>query len=143
MKHITCVFHLAVEPDHLGELRTLINEIVEDVRQETSTLVYGYSANATHESEVHIVELYQTDAVLPHINETFSPYTERFLGLAQIKKLYAYGETTADIRNKLDDFGAVYLAPLVGISKYVTNGLSSRRIHSVASRVVYPATFRR
>lgn len=117
MKHITCIFHLAVEPDHLAEFKSLIAAIVEDARQETGTAIYEYSINATDESEIHIVERYQADAVLLHINETFAPYAQRFLALAQIKALYVYGETTLDIRNKLDDFGAVYLSPLIGISK--------------------------
>lgn len=115
MKHITCVFHLAVEPGHLAEFKSLINGIVDDARQETGTVIYEYSFNAADEREIHIVERYQPDAVLSHINKTFAPYAQRFLALAQIKALYVYGETTADIRNKLDDFGAVYLTPLVGI----------------------------
>lgn len=115
MQHITCVFHLAVEPDHLGEFKSLINDIVDDARRETGTVIYEYSSNAADESEIHIVERYQADAVLPHINETFAPYAQRFLALAQINALYVYGETILDIRNKLDAFGAVYLTPLAGI----------------------------
>ncbi len=117
MKHVTCVFDLAVEPDHLSEFKSLINDIVDDARRETGTVIREYSSNAADEREIHIDERYEADAVLPHINETFAPHSERLLALAQIKALYGYGETSLGIRNKLDDFGAVYFTPLVGISK--------------------------
>lgn len=42
MKHITCVFHLALAPDHLGEFKSLINDIVDDARRETGTVIYEY-----------------------------------------------------------------------------------------------------
>ncbi|MCL9981513.1 MAG: hypothetical protein NBV60_00005 [Erythrobacter sp.] len=55
--------------------------------------------------------------LLPHVEQTFSPYAERFLSLATIDQLFVYGNPTPEIREKLDSFGATYLAPFVGFTR--------------------------
>jgi hypothetical protein len=55
--------------------------------------------------------------VLSHVESTFGPYAERFLKLASIEKLYVYGEPTADLRAKLETFGAIFLTPISGCSR--------------------------
>jgi hypothetical protein len=66
---------------------------------------------------VHIVERYRTQGLLPHVEETFTPFAKRFLELAKIDRLFVYGDTTPEIRAKLDGFGAVYLQPFAGFSR--------------------------
>lgn len=55
--------------------------------------------------------------VLPHVEETFTPYAEKFLSLARIEKLFVYVEPTPEIRAKLDGFGAPYFTPFNGFTK--------------------------
>lgn len=66
---------------------------------------------------MHIIERYRTKGLLPHVEQTFAPFAERFLKLATIKKLFVYGDTTPEIRAKLDGFGAEYLTPFAGFSR--------------------------
>ena len=79
-------------------------------------MIYEYVVNADR-SVVHITERYRTNGLLPHVEQTFAPFAERFLKLATIKKLFVYGETTPEIRTTLDGFGAEYLTPFTGFTR--------------------------
>lgn len=94
----------------------MITEIVALSNKEPGTLIYEYSLGDDGRS-VHIVERYLTEGVLPHVEQTFGPFAERFLKLATINALYVYGEPPADLRAKLASFGAVFMAPLAGFAR--------------------------
>jgi quinol monooxygenase YgiN len=113
---IWCIYHLSVQPQDFPEFKSFIGPIVEAARHEPGTLTYEYSASADHRS-VHILERYRMEGLLPHVEQTFSPFAERFLELSKIEKLFVYGEPTEEIRKKLDGFGAIYLAPFDGFSR--------------------------
>jgi quinol monooxygenase YgiN len=110
------VYHLTLDPANFDAFKSLAEKIVDATRQEADTITYEYLVNADR-TIAHIIERYQMDGVLPHVNETFSPYAAEFLSLATIDKLYVYGEPTAEIRAKLDTFGANYLTPFAGFSR--------------------------
>ena len=118
MTYITNVFHMTVEPEALEEFKSLIAQIVALSNKEPGTLIYEYSLGEDGRS-VHIVERYLTEGVLPHVEQTFGPFAERFLKLATINALYVYGEPPADLRAKLASFGAVFMAPLAGFARPV------------------------
>lgn len=113
---VYAIFHLKLVPSDFDAFKTLILSIVEATREEADTTIYEYVVNAER-TAVHIVERYRTNGLLPHIEQTFAPFAERFLKLATIDKVFVYGDTTPAIRAKLDGFGAVYLTPLAGFSR--------------------------
>lgn len=41
---------------------------------------------------MRIAERYRTWGLLPHVEQTFMPFAERFLPLATIDRLFAYGQ---------------------------------------------------
>jgi hypothetical protein len=53
---------------------------------------------------------------LPHAEQTFAPFAKEFLSLCKIEKLYVYGNVTAEIKAKLDGFGATYFEPFDGFT---------------------------
>jgi len=112
---IYSLYHLSIDPTNFDAFKALVEQIVEATSKEPDTTTYEYVVNAD-KTVVHIVERYRTQGLLPHVNETFTPYAKRFLDLATIDKLYVYGETTPEIRAKLDGFGAEYLTPFAGFS---------------------------
>lgn len=116
MDYITNVFHMSVEPEDLVAFKELVGEIVAASSKEPGTFIYEYSASED-EREVHIVERYRADSVLTHVENTFAPFAERFLKMARIERLYVYGNAPADVKSKLDVFGAHYMSPLAGFSK--------------------------
>ncbi|HYG22545.1 MAG TPA: hypothetical protein VEH04_07160 [Verrucomicrobiae bacterium] len=113
---IYSIYHLAIAPSDFAAFEKLIQPIVAATREEPDTMTYEYVVNADR-SFVHIIERYRTNGLLPHVEQTFAPFAERFLKLATIKKLFVYGDTTPEIRAKLDGFGAEYLTPFAGFSR--------------------------
>jgi quinol monooxygenase YgiN len=114
--YISCLFTLAIHPEKLDEFKALIAEIVAATQQEPGTLVYEYSINEDNNT-VHILERYNVDDVVSHVDTTFAPYGERFLELCSITSLTVYGTPDAEIRKRLDPFGAVYMTPFDGFSR--------------------------
>jgi quinol monooxygenase YgiN len=110
------LYHLSIDPSNYDAFKELIQPIVEATREEPDTTIYEYLVNADR-TVVHIIERYRTQGLLPHVEQTFTPFAERFLKLASIDKLYVYGDTTPAIRAKLDGFGAEYLTSFAGFSR--------------------------
>lgn len=110
------VYHMSIEPSNFETFKALVEKIVKATSAEEDTLTYQYLVNADR-SAVHIMERYRMRGVLPHVEQTFSPFAEAFLSLAKIESLHVYGQPTAEIRAKLDGFGAVYLTPFDGFSR--------------------------
>jgi quinol monooxygenase YgiN len=113
---IYSIYHLSLKPADYDAFKTLVEQIVEATSKEADTTTYEYVVNAGR-TVIHIVEKYRTKGLLPHVEQTFAPFAERFLDLAKIDKLYVYGDTTPEIRAKLDGFGAEYLTPFAGFSR--------------------------
>jgi quinol monooxygenase YgiN len=110
------IYHMTIKPEDFAEFKALIAVIVEAASHEPDTLTYEYVVNADH-TAIHILERYRMAGVLPHVEETFAPYAEKFLSLARIDKLLVYGDPTPEIRAKLDGFGAIYFAQFNGFTK--------------------------
>lgn len=110
------VYHLSIVPSDFEAFQELIQPIVAATREEPDTTIYEYLVSADR-TAVHIVERYRTQGLLPHVEQTFTPFAERFLKLARIERLFVYGDTTPAIRAKLDGFGAEYLTSFAGFSR--------------------------
>lgn len=110
------VYHLSIEPSDFEAFKALAEKIVAESQNEPDTLTYEYLVSEDR-TVAHIIERYRMPGVLPHVQQTFSPFAEAFLALATIEKLFVYGEPTAEIRQTLDAFGAIYLAPFAGFTR--------------------------
>jgi quinol monooxygenase YgiN len=114
--HISCLFSLSIKSGDFPEFKALIAKIVAATKQEPGTLVYEYSVNED-QSIAHILERYNVESVVSHVDTTFAPFGERFLELCSITSLVVYGTPDAEIRKRLDPFGAVYMTPFDGFSR--------------------------
>lgn len=110
---IYTIYHLTINPNEFDDFEVLAIKLVEGSRQETGTLTYEWLVNADR-TKAHIMERYRMSGLLPHVEQTFAPYAEEFLSLAEIDSLYVDGDPTPEIRAKLDTFGAIYLSPVTG-----------------------------
>lgn len=113
---IYSVYHLSIAASDFEAFKELVQSLVEATRKEPDTTIYEYVVNADR-TAIHIVERYRTQGLLPHVEQTFMPFAERFLKLVKVEKLFVYGDTTPAIRAKLDGFGAVYLTSFAGFSR--------------------------
>ncbi len=110
------LYHLTIDPAKFDALKALVAELVAATSKEPDTTTYDFLVNADN-TKVHIIERYRTKGLLPHVKQTFTPYAKRFLELVKIDCLFVYGDTTPEIREMLDGFGAVYLTPFAGFSR--------------------------
>jgi quinol monooxygenase YgiN len=113
---IICIFKLSLESSSFHTFEKLIAQIVNDTDKEVGTLTYLYCVNEEKNS-VHIVERYQENSLLSHIDTTFSPFADEFLSLVSITELTVYGYPNDEEKSRLDKFGAQYLIPFNGFSK--------------------------
>jgi quinol monooxygenase YgiN len=113
---IYSIYHLSIAPSDFDAFEKLIQPIVAATREEPDTTIYEYVVSSDR-TAVHIVERYRTQGLLPHVVQTFMPFAERFLKLVKVEKLFVYGDTTPEIRAKLDGFGAIYLTSFAGFSR--------------------------
>jgi quinol monooxygenase YgiN len=113
---ISSLFTLALEPKNFPAFKALVTEIVAATEQEPGTLIYEYSVNPDR-TVAHILERYRAEAVVSHVDLTFAPFAERFLSLVQITGLTVYGNPDAEIRRRLDPFGAVYMEGFGGFNR--------------------------
>jgi quinol monooxygenase YgiN len=116
MDEITCVYHMRVEPSQMADFKVLIAGIVSASSKEPDTLIYEYTVGEDSD-EVHIIERYRGNGLLPHVQTTFAPFAREFLKMATIERLFVYGNVSPPVRAVLDGFGAQYMAPLDGFSR--------------------------
>jgi hypothetical protein len=114
--YISCLFQLSIKPEEFSAFKALIAQIVEATKQEPGTVVYEYSVNEGNNT-AHILERYKVEGVVSHVDNTFAPFGARFLEMATVKGLFVYGTPDAEIRKRLDPFGAVYMTPFDGFSR--------------------------
>ncbi|WP_410014546.1 putative quinol monooxygenase [Sodalis sp. C49] len=115
-KDITCVFTLKLGEGKFPAFRDLVADIVASTAKEPGTLSYVYSVS-DDEKTAHIVERYRPDALVSHVDNTFAPFADEFLSLVTITALTVYGEPDAEIKKRLDPFGAVYMRPFDGFTR--------------------------
>lgn len=114
--YVSTLFTLSLEPKNFPAFEALVAEIVAATHKEPGTLIYEYSVNADR-TVAHILERYRSDAVVSHVDTTFAPFAERFLSLVKITSLIVYGSPDAEVRKRLDPFGAVYMESFGGFSR--------------------------
>lgn len=110
------VFNLAVKDGKFPAFKHLIEKVVKATHKEAGTLLYIYSVSDDQKT-AHIIERYQADTVIDHVEQTFSQFAEEFLSLVDVTSLTVHGKPDAALRAKLDPFGAVYMTPFDGFAR--------------------------
>jgi quinol monooxygenase YgiN len=113
---VSSLFTLSLKPEDFPAFKALVSEIVAATEKEPGTLIYEYSVS-TDRTVAHILERYRSDAVVSHVDITFAPFAERFLSLVKITGLVVYGSPDAEVRKRLDPFGAVYMQSFGGFCR--------------------------
>lgn len=110
--------HLSLRAGKLEDSRALAEEISSSIEpNEPGTSIYEWFIGQD-DSAVHLIERYADSSVLmAHLANFGSNYAERFMGCFEIVSFSVYGNPSAEVKEVLDSFGAVYLAPLAGFSR--------------------------
>lgn len=117
-ENIYWVLELAVQPERLNDLRSLMQEMVAAARNnEPGTLNYEWNLSADG-TVCHIYVRYENPAaVMLHMAAFGTKFTSRFAALARITRMTVYGVPSAEVKAALAPYGAVYLAPLGGFKR--------------------------
>jgi quinol monooxygenase YgiN len=110
-----CVFK--VKSEQFDEFKQVVAPLVAATKQEPGALAYEYNVSDDR-TTIHILEHYRdSDAVVSHVQHTFSKFAERFTALASVTSFIVYGVPGPEARKILDGFGAVYMTPFDGFTR--------------------------
>lgn len=112
------MLEVAVKSGQQDAFRGLMEEMVEATRSnEPDTLNYEWTISADG-ATVHIYERYRNSAaVMAHLGWFGANVAERFLAMAEPKKLTVYGSPDEAATKALDGLGAIYMRPIGGFAR--------------------------
>ena len=103
---------LAVKPDQLDNFRVLTGEMVEATRHEPGVLSYQRFVSEQGHA-VHLYERYANSAAaLAHLRNFAARFGARFLSMVERKRFLVFGDPSRELREELDNLGAIYFKPL-------------------------------
>ena len=116
--HVAWIIELAVKDGQLDTFEELMREMVEGTSAEPQTLAYEWYISDDSGS-VHIFEKYaDSDAMIAHVSGFLAKWAGRFLGCVDVTRFVVYGDPSPAAREMLDGFGATYLGPWGGFSRF-------------------------
>ena len=116
--HVSWVAELAIKAGALDEFQKLMAEMVAGTKEEPRTLCYEWYISEDG-GTAHIFEKYaDSDAMIAHVNGFMKKWAERFLASVNVTRFTVYGDPSPAARELLGGFGATYLAPWGGFSRF-------------------------
>jgi quinol monooxygenase YgiN len=95
-----------------------MDEMVSGTSGEPQTLAYEWYIS-DDQGTVHIYEKYaDSEAMIAHTGGFLAKWAERFMGCVDVTRFVVYGDPSAAAREILDGFGATYLGPWGGFSRF-------------------------
>ena len=116
--HVSWVIELAVKDGELETFTALMEEMVEGTSAEPQSLGYEWYISDDN-GTVHIFEKYaDSEAMIAHVTGFLEKWAGRFLACVDVTRFVVYGDPSPAAREILDGFGAVYLGPWGGFSRF-------------------------
>jgi quinol monooxygenase YgiN len=111
---IYCLCTCAVKPGKFEEFESVVAKLVAMTKTERGSLAYDYSYS-DDKSTVQVFESYKDSlAVVEHVEQTFSNFTEAFLDCVDLTSYVVYGTPDAAAREILDGLGSTYMNLMQG-----------------------------
>ena len=102
---------LIIKPGRLEGFRALTGEMVESARRELGLLSYQRFVSEDGKT-VRIFERYaDSTAALTHLRIFESKFAEPFQDMVERKCFFVFGCPTAELKEALDRYGAIYFKP--------------------------------
>lgn len=114
-KQVSWIFELSVNDGELKNLIELMKEMVDSTKaNEPGTLSYEWSISGDGK-QCHTHELYfDSAATVAHLTSFKANYAARLMSMGVPTRFVVYGNPDLAVRDALEGFGAVYMAPLGG-----------------------------
>ena len=116
--HVSWVVQYAVKEGALDTLKGLMEEMVEGTSAEPGTLAYEWYISEDG-TTVHLFEKYASseDAIV-HAKGFLEKWATRLMASVDPKRIVVYGDPSPAAREILDGWGATYLGPWGGFSRF-------------------------
>jgi quinol monooxygenase YgiN len=102
---------LAIKPGRLESFQALNGEMVESARRELGILSYQRFVSEDGKT-VHVYERYaDSTAALTHLGIFAKKFAEPFQDMVERKRFVVFGNPTAELKEALDGYGAIYFRP--------------------------------
>ncbi len=116
-EEISWIVTCAVPPEQMTDFKKIVGQLVAAAKNEAGTLAYEFSI-AVDQSTVHIFERYRdSHAIVSHVTQTFGPFAERFLAVAQVLGFVVYGTPSTEVQEVLAGFNPTYMTPFDGFTR--------------------------
>jgi len=113
---------LAVKPGQLDNFRALTGEMVESTKREPGALIYERFVSEDGKG-VYVYERYaDSAAAVAHLQAFGRIYGERFAKMVERRRFTVFGTPSDELKGILDGFGATYLGPFAGFSRFQGKG---------------------
>ena len=108
---------LVVKPGQWDAFYALTNDMVQSTKNESGALIYERFISEDRQV-VHVVERYvDSPAAVAHLQAFATLYGTRFTRVVERKRFTVFGTPSYELKQMLDQFGAVYLSRLAGFSR--------------------------
>ena len=108
---ISWYVELVIKPGRLESFRALTGEMVESARRDLGILSYQQFVSEDGKT-VHVYERYaDSTAALAHLGIFAKKFAKPFQGMVERKCFFVFGHPTAELKEALDRFGAIYFKP--------------------------------
>jgi len=116
--HVSWMAQYAVKEGSLDALEELMREMVEGTSAEVGALAYEWYVSEDG-ATVHLFEKYaSSDEAIAHVKGFFEKWGARLLALVDVKRVVVYGDPSPSARKIFDSWGATYLGPWGGFSRF-------------------------
>ncbi len=116
--HVSWIVECSIKEGQLGTFEELMQEMIEGTSTESETLAYEWYISED-ESKVHIFEKYaSSEATVAHVTGFLEKWARRFSGAIDMTGFVVYGDPSHEAREILDGWGATYMAPWGGFSRF-------------------------
>ncbi len=113
-EQISWIAELSINAGEIKNLRILMQEMVEDTAKEPGAIVSQWFISED-EGICHIYECYKnSDATASHIMDFKRNYAARIMALGKTIRLVVYGKPDSAVQEDLNEYNAVYMAPMGG-----------------------------
>lgn len=115
-KEVSWHVDLAIKPGKIESFQALTREMVEAARDESGVLSYQRFISEDGK-QVHVYERYaDSAAALAHLRNFAKNFGQRYLTMVERRRFTVLGRPNDELREVLDQFGAIYLTPFGDIA---------------------------
>ncbi len=117
-EHVYWVLETNVREGQLGELKTLMKEMVDaTMANETGTLNYEWTISDDN-LKCTLYERYaDSAAAMKHIGSFGKNFAARFMTCLEPKKMVVHGNPSDDVKKALKGMGGVFMTPFGGFAR--------------------------